>query len=163
MRLWPASAAASTTPAQHAVCTAMPDMLCCCYALLLCHSHHVSVLCHLSVAGVRCGCGQQALQHLQHQHSMLSALSCQTYCFLRVVLQVYREAVASKRCSAVHLTRVEAEPPCDTHFLDITAEGEQHVKPLSNVMWLPTTDQCAARPVLRCMLISAGVQVGGVS
>ncbi|KAF6261177.1 thymidylate synthase/dCMP hydroxymethylase domain-containing protein [Scenedesmus sp. NREL 46B-D3] len=37
--------------------------------------------------------------------------------------QVYREAVASSRCSVVHLTRVEADPPCDTHFPDITAEG----------------------------------------
>jgi predicted small integral membrane protein len=41
------------------------------------------------------------------------------------VLQVYREAVASERCSAVHLTRVEADPHCDTHFPDITAEGKQ--------------------------------------
>ncbi|WIA20221.1 hypothetical protein OEZ85_006063 [Tetradesmus obliquus] len=37
--------------------------------------------------------------------------------------QVYREAVASTRCSVVHLTRVDADPPCDTHFPDITAEG----------------------------------------
>jgi hypothetical protein len=43
---------------------------------------------------------------------------------LLLLLQVYREAVASERCSVVHLTRVEADPPCDTHFPDITAEGE---------------------------------------
>ncbi|KAF8055936.1 hypothetical protein HT031_006575 [Scenedesmus sp. PABB004] len=37
--------------------------------------------------------------------------------------QVYAEAVASERCSAVHLTAVSADPPCDTFFPDITAEG----------------------------------------
>jgi dihydrofolate reductase len=39
------------------------------------------------------------------------------------VLQVYKEAVDSDRCSVIHLTRVEAEPECDTFFPDITASG----------------------------------------
>jgi dihydrofolate reductase/thymidylate synthase len=37
--------------------------------------------------------------------------------------QVYREAVESSRCSVIHLTAVAADPPCDTFFPDITAEG----------------------------------------
>jgi hypothetical protein len=43
---------------------------------------------------------------------------------LLVVLQVYREAVESERCSVIHLTHVDAQPECDTFFPDITAEGE---------------------------------------
>lgn len=42
---------------------------------------------------------------------------------LVLLLQVYREAVESPRCSVIHLTRVEADPPCDTFFPDITAQG----------------------------------------
>eukprot|EP00879_Flechtneria_rotunda_P024276 GHRR01025728.1.p1 GENE.GHRR01025728.1~~GHRR01025728.1.p1 ORF type:complete len:493 (+),score=126.94 GHRR01025728.1:241-1719(+) len=37
--------------------------------------------------------------------------------------QVYREAVASQRCSVIHLTHVDADPPCDVFFPDITAQG----------------------------------------
>lgn len=37
--------------------------------------------------------------------------------------QVYKEAVDSERCSAIHVTHVEAEPECDTFFPDITAAG----------------------------------------
>jgi hypothetical protein len=57
------------------------------------------------------------------------ALDCNCLLCLAVLplLQVYREAVASERCSVVHLTRVEADLPCDTHFPDITAEGEQGI------------------------------------
>lgn len=40
-------------------------------------------------------------------------------------MQVYREAVESDRCSAIHLTHVEAEPECDTFFPDIKAAGAQ--------------------------------------
>eukprot|EP00775_Hariotina_reticulata_P006877 gene6877-7093_t len=39
--------------------------------------------------------------------------------------QVYQEAVSSDRCSVIHLTKVDAEPACDTFFPDITAEGSQ--------------------------------------
>lgn len=38
-------------------------------------------------------------------------------------VQVYKEAVTSDRCSAIHLTHVEAQPECDTFFPDITAAG----------------------------------------
>jgi dihydrofolate reductase len=40
-----------------------------------------------------------------------------------LLLQVYKEAVDSERCSVIHLTHVEAQPECDTFFPDITAEG----------------------------------------
>jgi hypothetical protein len=53
---------------------------------------------------------------------------------MSVLSQVYREAVASERCSVVHLTRVEADPPCDTHFPDITAEGEQRATLICHLM-----------------------------
>ncbi len=35
---------------------------------------------------------------------------------LRCLLQVYREALASPLCTAVHLTRIEQQFECDTHF-----------------------------------------------
>jgi hypothetical protein len=33
--------------------------------------------------------------------------------------QVYKEAVRSERCQAIHLTRIDAEYPCDTYFPNI--------------------------------------------
>jgi dihydrofolate reductase / thymidylate synthase len=37
--------------------------------------------------------------------------------------QVYKQAVASERCSALHITRVDADPECDTFFTDVTKQG----------------------------------------
>lgn len=50
-----------------------------------------------------------------------------------LLLQVYKEAVASDRCSAVHITFVDSDPRCDRFFPDITGQGQSRSLALCTV------------------------------
>jgi hypothetical protein len=77
-------------------------------------SVHVLLLCHCALNLPPCRPPRHCTTHLLCCHTPTPAHT-----------QVYREAVASERCSVLHVTHVDAEPECDTFFPDITAEGER--------------------------------------